>query len=115
MCGNHILPEFHGVVLLAHFSHFRLELALVNKLPIENGKKAFIYSTSSNIGPFEKSHLMLKDKLKARGYVIVGEFSCAGYNTNSFLKIFGGLNKNRPNEEDLNRAKTFSLNLINSK
>ena len=28
MCGNHILPEFHGVVLLAHFSHFRFELAL---------------------------------------------------------------------------------------
>ena len=31
MCGNHILPEFHGVVLLAHFSHFRFELAKENK------------------------------------------------------------------------------------
>ena len=31
MCGNHILSEFHGVVLLVHFSHFRLELALLKK------------------------------------------------------------------------------------
>ena len=88
-------------------------LKLVDKLLIEKSKKAFIFSTSSNIGPFEKSHLIIKDKLKAKGYIIVGEFSCAGYNTNSFLKIFGGLNKNRPNEEDLKRAKTFALNLIN--
>ena len=56
--------------------------------------------------------MILKDKLKARGYIIVGEFSCAGYNTNSFIKIFGGLNKNRPNEEDLGRAKIFALSLI---
>ena len=92
--------------------HHEEILSFVDKLPIEHNKKAFIFSTSSNIGPFEKSHLILKDKLRARGYVIVGEFSCAGYNTNSFLKIFGGLNKNRPNEEDLKRAKTFALSLI---
>jgi len=92
--------------------HHEEILNLVDRLPMENSKKAFIYSTSSNIGPFEKSHLILKDKLKARGYIIVGEFSCAGYNTNSFIKIFGGLNKNRPNEEDLQRAKIFVLSLI---
>ncbi|MFA6201491.1 MAG: flavodoxin family protein [Bacteroidales bacterium] len=92
--------------------HHEEILNLVDKLPIENSKKAFIYSTSSNIGPFEKYHLILKDKLKARGYVIVGEFSCVGYNTNSFLKILGGLNRDRPNVEDLKRAKTFALSLI---
>jgi len=44
--------------------HHEEILNLVDKLPIENSKKAFIYSTSSNIGPFEKSHLILKGTSK---------------------------------------------------
>jgi flavodoxin len=43
--------------------------------------------------------------------MIVGEFGCAGYNTNKFLKYFGGINKGRPNNEDLKRAEEFSLKL----
>ncbi len=54
---------------------------------------------------------MLKEKLQSKGYVIVDEFSCPGFNTNSFLKYFGGLNKGRPNAEDLKRAEEFARNL----
>jgi hypothetical protein len=43
--------------------------------------------------------------------VIIDEFICAGFNTNSFLKLFGGINKGRPNVEDLRRAEEFALNL----
>jgi hypothetical protein len=31
--------------------------------------------------------------------------------TNSFLKLFGGLNKGRPNAEDLKHAEEFAQNL----
>jgi flavodoxin len=41
----------------------------------------------------------------------VGEFGCAGFNTNKFLKYFGGINKGRPNSEDLKHAEEFALKL----
>lgn len=47
----------------------------------------------------------------SKGYVIVDEFGCLGFNTNSFLKFFGGMNKGRPNAEDLRHAEEFAQNL----
>jgi hypothetical protein len=58
-----------------------------------------------------KSHSALREKLISRGYAIIGEYSCAGFNTNSFLGFFGGLNKGRPNAEDLSRAEEFGRSL----
>jgi hypothetical protein len=43
--------------------------------------------------------------------MIIDEFSCVGFNTNSFLKYIGGLNKGRPNAEDLKHAEEFTQNL----
>lgn len=57
-------------------------------------------------------HKVLRDILISKGYQIVDEFSCVGFNTNSFLKYFGGLNKDRPNAEDLNEAAKFAERLI---
>jgi hypothetical protein len=59
-----------------------------------------------------KNHRQLKEKLQAKGYAVVGEFTCPGYNTNSFLRYFGGLNKGRPNAEDLQKAEAFARSLI---
>jgi flavodoxin len=56
-------------------------------------------------------HTSLREKLQSKGYMIVDEFTCAGFNTNSFLKIFGGINKSRPNAEDLEHAEEFAQNL----
>ncbi len=58
-----------------------------------------------------KDHLALREKLQSKGYLIVDEFQCKGFNTNLFLKYFGGINKNRPNEEDLKHAETFAEKL----
>jgi len=58
-----------------------------------------------------KNHSLLREKLQSKGYQIINEFSCAGFNTNSFLKLFGGLNKGRPNVEDLKHAEEFAQNL----
>lgn len=59
----------------------------------------------------QKCHTTLKETLQSKGYTIVDEFSCAGFNTNRFLKYFGGLNKGRPNEQDLKRAEAFAEKL----
>jgi len=86
---------------------------LANELPVVNDKKAYIFSTSSIIKKDKnvKDHSVLKEILLSKGYIIIGEFHCLGYNRNSFLKIFGGINKRRPNEEDLENARKFALEL----
>ena len=53
----------------------------------------------------------MREKLQSKGYIIVDEFSCPGYNTNSFLKLIGGINKGRPNTEDLKKAEELALKL----
>jgi flavodoxin len=74
-------------------------LDLADRLPQVNGGKAFIFSTngvpaslfsdSMNHRQLVKNHLLIKEKLQSKGYAIVDEFSCIGFNTNSFLKYFG--------------------------
>ncbi len=91
-------------------------LDLADNLPRVTGKKAFIFSTSAITGDAKvaRDHSLLKEKLQSKGYVIVGEFSCKGFNTNSFLKLFGGMNKGRPNAEDLQDAEEFASKLKQS-
>jgi flavodoxin len=88
-------------------------LDLADRLPRVTNKKAFIFSTSSHMGDDQvaKDHSILREKLRSKGYVIVDEFSCKGFNTNSFLRHFGGMNKGRPNADDLKHAEEFAANL----
>ena len=103
------------------YQHHESLIDLANKLQQITDKKAFIFSTCgipiaiSSQQRFEeyiqKCHTSLKETLQSKGYTIVDEFSCAGFNTNKFLKYFGGLNKGRPNSEDLKHAETFAEKL----
>jgi flavodoxin len=94
--------------------HYKPLIDLVDKIPNVDNKKSFIFSTSAMQGAakVEKDHLLLKQKLEAKGYKIVGEFSCKGFDTNSILKYIGGLNKGRPNSTDLKNAESFALKLL---
>lgn len=96
--------------------HYKPLLDFVDRLPEVNKKAGFIFSTSAMQGEtkVKKDHSLLRQKLESKGYTIVGEFSCKGFNTNSFLKYIGGMNKNRPNSEDLKNAKEFALNLVSN-
>jgi flavodoxin len=101
--------------------HYKELLDFANNLPQVTNKKAFVFSTSGMpIGSSgqqrleeytRKCHTTLKETLQSKGYRIVDEFGCAGFNTNKFLKWFGGINKGRPNAEDLKHAEEFALKL----
>ena len=93
--------------------HYRELLAFADALLQVIDKKVFIFSTSGMTGEKKliKDHLALREKLQAKGYLIVDEFQCKGFNTNSFLKYFGRINKGRPTEEDLKHAEEFAQNL----
>ena len=97
--------------------HHSALFALAERLPELSGKKAFLFSTSGMSRQFtlahgtEDIHTPLREKLQSRGFLVVGEFNCKGFNDNSFLKLFGGMNKGRPNMEDLEKAEIFALEL----
>jgi flavodoxin len=95
--------------------HYKQLLDFADQLPNAEGKKAFIFSTSGVSNPkyMVKIHTELRSKLQGKGYTILDEFNCHGFNTNSFLKAFGGMNKGCPNEEDLKAAEDFARNLSN--
>jgi flavodoxin len=96
-------------------------LDFADKLPKVTDRKAFVFSTSGmpvgisgqqRVEEYtSKCHTTLKEMLKSKGFTIVGEFGCAGFNTNKFLKWFGGINKGRPNSEDLKHAEEFASKL----
>lgn len=90
--------------------HHQDLLDLADRLPAVIDKKAFLFSTSFDTR-VSLIHSSLREILESKGYLIIDEFNCKGYNTNSFLKLFGGLNRGRPNAEDLERAKEFALGL----
>ncbi len=93
--------------------HYQVLLDFADKLPQIKDKKAFIFSTAALAGEdkLAKDHSTLREILQSKGCKIVGEFQCKGFNTNGFLRFFGGMNKGRPNSEDIKRAEGFAHNL----
>ena len=96
--------------------HHKFLLELADKLPQVSDKNAFIFSTAALTGEKKvvKDHSLLRESLQSKGYVIVDYFQCKGFNTNSFLKYFKGMNKGRPNAEDIKNAENFAQNLKRS-
>jgi flavodoxin len=97
--------------------HHRNLLKLVAKLPATN-RKAFIFSTSGRI--FDKVipeyHKAMRAALQKKGFEVIDEFNCPGHDTVIFARLASGgkgLNKGRPNEEDLKNAQAFAQNLKN--
>ncbi len=108
--SNYDLVGFGSGVYLGKLSKELLELA--DKIPQVINKKAFIYSTSGRTGKAASGfHKILKEKLVSKGFTIVGEFNCAGFDTYGVLKIAGGIKKGRPSEDDLKQANAFALAL----
>ncbi|MDW8034446.1 MAG: flavodoxin family protein [Nitrososphaerota archaeon] len=84
---------------------------LIDKLPYQNGKMAFIFSTSGLrkiwlLHDFDKP---LRSKLLAKGFNVLGEFNCKGWDTYPlWVKPFGGINKGKPGIKEIEEAKHFA-------
>jgi flavodoxin len=94
--------------------HHESLLELADKLPQVSEKKAFLFSTAAltNEKKVIKDHSKLRERLQSKGYRILDNFQCKGFNTNSFMKYLGGMNKGRPNNEDLKHSEEFAKSLI---
>ncbi len=117
--GNYALVGFGSGIYDG--KHHSALLALANELAPAPRAKAFLFSTCGIPARFanpevladqsRKNHAALREKLLAKGFEIVGEFGSLGFNNNSFLKLFGGINKGRPNVDDIGNAASFAKGL----
>lgn len=74
------------------------------------GKETFLIYTSGSKS--KKAEEEIKEELKAAGSKVQGAFRCKGYDTYGIFKMIGGLNRNHPNEKDLNNAEEFIKELF---
>lgn len=79
---------------------------------LPHGKPVFfVYTYGKAKGAGAKALSVLATE---KGCPVLGEFSCKGYNTFGPFKLIGGSAKGRPNEDDLENARTFYRKLKSS-
>jgi flavodoxin len=94
------------------FKHHKSLLEFAKRLPPSKNKKAIVFSTSGLTKiKFLVRHGPLKTILESKGFEVIGEFNCAGFDTVGPLRLIGGIKKGRPNDEDFKKAETFAKNL----
>ncbi|MEA3429708.1 MAG: flavodoxin family protein [Nanoarchaeota archaeon] len=73
-------------------------------------KKVFIISTSAS--GKTSYHSKFKKILTNKSFNLVGEFTCKGFTKWGPFKLIGGIAKDRPNEEDFDKAKEFAKSIF---
>jgi flavodoxin len=90
--------------------HYRELFDLVGRLPRQQGRRAFLFSTSG-FG-FLWWHGALRKRLLARGFDLRDEFCCKALDTLAPIGWFGGVNRGRPDQGDLSAAREFARRLL---
>jgi flavodoxin len=79
---------------------------------MQGALKAKEEELAANFHTLAQAHDELKKYLGDKGFMVVGEWYCLGFDTYGFYKLLGGINKGRPNERDIEAAKDFARGLI---
>ncbi len=84
-------------------------LQLIRGLPQISGVSAFTFFTSgSRELPVFRYSSTIRRELAAKGFKDLGSFSCRGFDAVGPLRFVGGVNKGRPNADDLDKAAAFA-------
>lgn len=91
--------------------HHQSLFDIVAKIPSVRNIKAFIFST--NRDGITDGHKLLRDTLREKGFTIVGEFACKGFEEWRAIKTVGGkgINEGKPDEQDQKNVEKFALDL----
>ena len=85
---------------------------LVDALEPVHGPRAFVFFTSGAREPKRIAYSRhLAESLQRKGFTVIGTWSCRGWDTWLPLRVFGGLNKGRPNSEDVESARQVAIEL----
>ncbi|MBA7470940.1 hypothetical protein ES707_06231 [subsurface metagenome] len=82
---------------------------ILSKISQQDDRKAFIFSTTGSKTYSSMAHERFRPMLEEKGFEIIGEFSCLGFDT-ALTKE--GINKGRPNKQDIKDAEDFIVNII---
>lgn len=85
-------------------------MEFIDGLPTVKNRRAFVFTTSGKGSPNYNDKLA--NKLSDNGFKIIGGFSCKGFDTWGPLKLIGGINKGKPDNEDIRTAEIFIKDLI---
>jgi flavodoxin len=85
--------------------------AIIDMLPRQNNKKSFIFSTTGSLSYSRLAHDRFSPLLIIKGFKIIGEFYCLGYDT---ALTSEGINKGRPDKQDLENAERFIKSILAS-
>ncbi len=77
---------------------------ILSKLSLKDNKKAFIFSTTGSKAYSSMAHKQIRPTLEEKGFEIIGEFSCLGFDT---ALTSEGINQGRPNTHDISEAEDF--------
>ena len=85
-----------------------VEQFLEENLP-QNKQVFFLYTCAKTSDRFTNS---VKQAALQKRSVLLGEYGCRGYNTYGPWKLVGGMNKNHPNEDEIQKAFDFYETLL---
>ena len=72
---------------------------------------SFVISTSGS-NKFAKYNKKLVSLLESKNKTVLGSFGCKALTTFFIFKLFGGINKNHPDETDFDAAQQFIIEII---
>ena len=92
-----------------YYSKFHANLyKFIERLPRQDGKRSFIFSTTGSKTYSARGHEQFGAVLKEKGFIILGEYSCLGFDTALSTE---GINRGRPDDQDLREAEEFARGL----
>jgi flavodoxin len=105
--GEHISDyDLIGFGSGIYYGKFHEDLcAFVESVQVPEGTRAFLFSTTGSKSNADRAHQEFHKTLAEKGFTVVGEFACLGFDTALSSE---GINKGHPNEQDLEEARSFA-------
>ncbi|BBY21259.1 flavodoxin family protein [Mycobacterium stomatepiae] len=86
--------------------------SLIRHVPRADRVSAFTFFTSgAREIPLLGYHKPIRKMLEAKGFEVIGSFSSRGFDTVGPFGFIGGINRDRPNDHDLDRAAALAARL----
>ncbi len=101
-----------GIYYMAVDDRLRKLIRRLPSLPTVANVRAFTFFTSgAREVPLLDYNKPVRKHLEAKGFEVIGSFSCRGFDTIGPFGFIGGINRGRPNDHDLDRAAAFAARM----
>ena len=110
---NYTLSEYDIIGFGSGIYYGKHDKALIQFVETVTDKPfySFVISTSGT-NNYQKYSKTLAKLLESKNKTVLGVFGCKGLDKFSVFKLFGGLNKNHPNEADYDSAQQFIIEVM---